>query len=165
MTILAFILELPESPRWLILKGNEDEALNVLGALSARPSDDPYVLSEFSAIKETVLEAREGGLWDLFSCDQNRHLHRTCLAYVNQMFQQITGINIITFYAASIFENQIKLSSFTSRIMTAALGTGEIWACYQHISDSASCIWGIVDQLKHFITRILPGFVDRRLHH
>lgn len=133
MTILAFIFELPESPRWLILKGNEDEALKVLGALSARPSDDPYVLSEFSAIKETVLEARKGGVLDLFSCDENRHLHRTSLAFVNQMFQQITGINLITYYAATIFQNQIKLSPFLSRILAAAMGTGERWAGYQCI--------------------------------
>lgn len=29
-----------------------------------------------------------------FTMGPDRHLHRTCLAYVNQMFQQISGINI-----------------------------------------------------------------------
>lgn len=37
LIILAFILELPESPRWLIMKGKEEEALEVLGALSDLP--------------------------------------------------------------------------------------------------------------------------------
>lgn len=46
LIILAFILELPESPRWLILKGKEDEALEVLSALSDVPK---YVtISSFS---------------------------------------------------------------------------------------------------------------------
>lgn len=40
LTVLLFILELPESPRWLILKGHEDEALSVLSALNDLPSED-----------------------------------------------------------------------------------------------------------------------------
>ena len=45
LTILLFILELPESPRWLILKGKEDEALSVLSALNDLPGDDVGALT------------------------------------------------------------------------------------------------------------------------
>lgn len=155
MTILAFVFELPESPRWLILKGKEDEALNVLGALGDLPIDDPYIYSEFTAIKDTVLEMSRGGFRDLFSCDQNRHLHRTVLAYVNQMFQQISGINLITYYAATIYQNEIKLSPFISRILAAANGTGE----------SRRNIGVRVVALIMTLVRVFPGLLDRRLYY
>jgi hypothetical protein len=67
IVILVFILELPESPRWLIFKGREDEALRVLGALSDLPEDNCYVHSEFVAIKDTVLEMDKGHFRDLFT--------------------------------------------------------------------------------------------------
>lgn len=39
------------------------------------------------------------------------------------MFQQISGINLITYYAANIYENQIGLTGFVSRILAACNGT------------------------------------------
>lgn len=94
--IVAFVLELPESPRWLILKGHEDEAMSVLGALSGLSPNDPFVHSEFSAIKDTVLLMQSSSWRDLFTMGEERRFHRVVLGYVNQMFQQISGINLIT---------------------------------------------------------------------
>ena len=121
--LLTFILELPESPRWLILKGKEHEAMDVLCALSDLPADDPYILSEFTAIKDTVLEMKKGKFRDLFTMGPDRHFHRVSLAYVNQVFQQISGINLITYYAATIYQSQIGLTGFISRILAACNGT------------------------------------------
>lgn len=41
-------------------------------------------------------------------------------------FIQISGINLVTYYAATIFENSIGLSPFLSRLLSACNGT-EYW--------------------------------------
>jgi len=121
--VMVLIVGLPESPRWLILQGRERAALEVLSALNERPIDDPYVQNEFTAIKDTILEMSRGAFVDMFTMDKTRHFHRTLLAFVAQVFQQISGINLITYYAAIIFQQSIGYGPSTSRLLAALSGT------------------------------------------
>ncbi|GAP83939.1 putative sugar transporter stl1 [Rosellinia necatrix] len=120
--ILAFIWGLPESPRWLILKNRDDEAREVLAALADTTVDDHLVQNEFLAIKETVIEMSKGSFSDLFKMTKDREFHRTLLAYINQVFQQVSGINLITYYAAVIYSG-LNLGGFLSRLLAALNGT------------------------------------------
>lgn len=94
--ILCAIPGLPESPRWLLFKGKDEKALKVLSALVDKPIDDEEVQNEYKAIQDVVFEMSTGSFKDCFKMNRNRNFHRTALGYVNQMFQQISGINIIT---------------------------------------------------------------------
>lgn len=124
--ILSLIWGLPESPRWLILQGREDEAREVLAALSDREITDKLVTTEFDEVRDTVLEMSKGSFRDLFTTtgdDQNRsNLHRTALAYMNQVFQQISGINLVTYYLTVIYSN-LGMSQFLSLLLAALNGT------------------------------------------
>lgn len=82
--------------------------MEVLAALSDKSTEDKHVLSEFAAIKDTVLEAQTTTFKDLFTMDEDRHFHRVALAYVNQVFQQISGINL------SKFPNHFQLEVLSS---------------------------------------------------
>ncbi|KAL4972732.1 general substrate transporter [Aspergillus desertorum] len=123
LVILSFVMFLPESPRWLVLKGREDEAREVLGALVGEGTDPDFIQTEFVAIKATVLEMASGSFRDMFTFTEDRHFHRTVLAYVNQMFQQISGINLITYYIPVVLENQLGMNLQNSRLIAACNGT------------------------------------------
>jgi len=96
--LLALLL-VPESPRWLAMRGRDAEAIEILGRVSGARAG--AVLRE---VKESIAaEAKLGrASWSVLLHPSLRLV--MVIGIVVGILQQITGINAVFFYAPMIFE-------------------------------------------------------------
>jgi sugar porter (SP) family MFS transporter len=91
---LLFII--PESPRWLVIKNNESKAKTLLGKFG---SDDPE--KELAEIKESLIISERVHGEKLFSSVYKLPI---LFAILVALFNQLSGINAVMYYAPRIFE-------------------------------------------------------------
>ncbi|KXN91888.1 Quinate permease [Leucoagaricus sp. SymC.cos] len=105
LPLLAFMLLLPESPRWLMEKGRDSEALQTLARLHASGNtSDKFVLAQIEDMKADIQKTRDIGesTWmELFTVPSN--FRRLSLGYILQFSVQMTGVSAIQYYSTTIF--------------------------------------------------------------
>lgn len=90
------VLQIPDSPRWLILKKRDDVAgLKVLEMIYEKEE----ALESFNEIKKDVVDASVKET--IFS---NKYKLPVILAFLLAFFNQLSGINFILYYAPEILE-------------------------------------------------------------
>ncbi len=96
----ALMMTVPESPRWLVLNNKRDKARNVLAKLL--PNSDPDTeVANLIASQHSHLEPILIRLKKLFSSKVRLAF---MIGLIIGVAQQITGINVVFFYAPMIFE-------------------------------------------------------------
>ncbi len=93
---LVALIRIPESPRWLAKKGRLDEARAILARIGGRD----HAQVELAEIRATL--AREGG--SIFQLLRPGLRIALFIGVGLAFFQQITGINSITYYAPEVFK-------------------------------------------------------------
>ncbi len=100
--IIYFILLLfvPRSPRWLMQKGLDEEAMGVLTRVNGE-ANAPVVFREIEKSLSEEVNKDKARWSDVFSARMKVVL---IIGFGIAFFQQITGINAIFYYAPMIFE-------------------------------------------------------------
>ncbi|KUL81931.1 hypothetical protein ZTR_10352 [Talaromyces verruculosus] len=135
------ILFMPPSPRWLMVKGREEECLSVIANLRNLPSDNDLVQLEYLEVKaqhrfeqETslarfpqyhnpgLMNKLKLGFHEYASLLTNRSLFkRIIVAVFIMVFQQWSGINAILYYASFIFKD-LGLTGNTTSLLAGGVG-------------------------------------------
>ncbi|HTR82484.1 MAG TPA: sugar porter family MFS transporter [Bacteroidota bacterium] len=103
----------PESPRWLVKKGESEKARTVLGKVGAENAD-----AELADIINSLKEETGEGATKLF---QKKYRFVIMCAVLLAIFNQLSGINVIMYYAPLIFE-KTGLATDAAMLNTVAVG-------------------------------------------
>lgn len=120
-----------DSPRALIKAGRIDEARDVVDMLST--IEDSQERLEFSNLQMSIIQTNleeeaeiDSGWKQIFTQEKPRFFQRLVLAIMSMCMLQLSGINLITYYAPVIFEDTLGMSRNTSLLVSGFLGL-EFW--------------------------------------
>lgn len=119
----VMIFRIPESPRWLIAKFNDQvKAREILTRTDPDGVDEAIRL----AIAEEKSMKQKAGFKELFN---SRFFSSTMLAVLIAFFNQVSGINAIIYFAPRIFE-MAGISTENALISTIGIGLVNLFATF-----------------------------------
>ncbi|KAF2200404.1 high affinity glucose transporter RGT2 [Delitschia confertaspora ATCC 74209] len=121
IVVVAGCIWLPETPRWLIKNGNQQQAAISLGKLRKLAPDHPAVqeeLAEVTANHEYELSLGKATYLDCFKGSVGFRLATGCFL---QSLQQLAGVNFIFYYGTSFFTNSGMKDPFVISMITSCV--------------------------------------------
>lgn len=106
---LLLLIFVPETPRFLVMKNKEDQALGVLNKLNGKEQSNSILLEIKESLKITDAPWLSYG-WILI-----------IIGILLSIFQQFVGINVVLYYAPEIFKN-MGSGTESSLLLTIIVG-------------------------------------------
>lgn len=123
----CLVFFIPESPRWLIDHGKDEQALKIITKHHCNGDmDDPLVAFEYNEIKEALRLEKENSksstYWSLFTTKGNRKRMRVIIAIA--FFSQWSGNGVVSYYLNLALTGVGVTSAFDQNLFNGIL---QIW--------------------------------------
>ncbi|ORY31840.1 putative sugar transporter [Naematelia encephala] len=153
---------LPESPRLLLGKGREHEAVVAIARLNDCKEDDPIVSDVMEELEEAIREENDGGKASWLECFSTRSMlwKRTLNGMMIQFLQQLNGQNFYYYYGPVFFEAAgTSLSSYSIQAILGGVSLAMVlpamWTI-EHVGRRKSLLIGAAAQA---ICAVIAAFV------
>lgn len=145
---LLLMLIIPETPRWYVSRGRDEQARKALQWLRGQQADvEPELKGIIKTHTDSERHSSSNGLMQLL---RRSNLKPLAISLGLMFFQQFSGINAVIFYAQDIF-NGGKTDAEIEAIKKQATG------------DSNAIILGIVNFIATFVATILIDRLGRKV--
>ncbi|CAI6725194.1 ATV_collapsed_G0025480.mRNA.1.CDS.1 [Saccharomyces cerevisiae] len=145
----------PESPRYLIEVGKDEEAKRSLSKSNKVSVDDPALLVEYDTIKAGIeLEKLAGNAsWSELLSTKTKVFQRVLMGVMLQSLQQLTGDNYFFYYGTTIFKSVGLKDSFQTSIIIGVVNFfSSFIAVYtiERFGRRTCLLWGVASMLCCF---------------
>lgn len=124
--IVVGALMLPESPRWFVMQGHDEQALHVIAQLNDSAPDAQDVLDDYNLIKSDIksLEGAQASSWRvLFTGGKTQNFQRMMIGCSGQFFQQFTGCNAAIYYSTLLFKQNLHMTGKLPLVLGGVFAT------------------------------------------
>jgi MFS family permease len=164
--LLAFIKELPESPRWFIYHDREEDAKASLADIMGDEDVDPKCKELVESHKQEQDSGASVGYIDMLT-PGHAQFHPTVITIMGQINQALTGYGAVSVYGPQIFEllgYGVRKSEYLTQanyvsyfiMMTFA------WLLIDAVGRRSLMVWGSVSLTLCFVLlTVFGGLVDK----
>lgn len=121
-TLGVGMIIVPESPRWLMSKKRDKDAIRALSRLTSLPPDHPEIQAELEEIRLSLLQEEEmnkSSYLDCFRPSNNQTCFRTCTGILIPILLNLCGATFIYYYGTVFFLNSGIKKPFVITIITS----------------------------------------------